>query len=132
MYGEYKLSLDEVRYLQCKNSQGNTYPRWEAPEYPYPRVCEVNFSVTKPYLLQKTPSGTVKATNQDLSKFRMYADGTQTFNKDVSSILTTTPADYTDTTAVQNAFANFVNKYSKLAVPVNSSLFGSTKVKKVP
>ena len=124
-YGEYKLSLDEVRYLQCVNEQ------WKVQD-PYPRVCEVNFSVTKPYILQKTPSGTVNATNAELSKFRMYADGTATFDKTLSNILTTSPSDYTATTAVQDAMTTFINKYSKLAVKVNSNLFGATNVKKVP
>jgi hypothetical protein len=125
-YGEYKLSLDAVKYLQCSKEK-----RWEAQE-PYPRVCEVNFSVTKPYVLQKTPSGTVNATNTDLSRFRMYADGTATFDKELKNILTVSPSNYSATTAVQNAMTAFINKYSKLAVKINSSLFSTTNVKKVP
>lgn len=125
-YGEYKLSLDEVKYLQCSRDR-----RWEVQD-PYPRVCEVNFSVTKPYVLQKTPSGTVNATNAELSKFRMYADGTQTFAGILNSVLTVNPSDYTATSQVQDAMTSFVNKYSKLAVKVNSNLFGATTVKKVP
>ena len=124
-YGEYKLSLDEVRYLQCVDEK-------RVVQHPYPRVCEVNFSVTKPYVLQKTPSGTVDATNTDLSKFRMYADGTATFDRTLSSILTVNPSNYTATTAVENAMTTFINRYSRLAVKVNSSLFGTTNVKKVP
>ncbi|MDR2190441.1 MAG: hypothetical protein LBP53_04565 [Candidatus Peribacteria bacterium] len=66
-FGEYKLSLDEVQYLQCVDGQ-------RIQQKPYPRICEVDFSVTKPYTIQKTPSGTIKKTTTDLDKFYMYAD----------------------------------------------------------
>jgi len=46
-YGEYKLSLEKVKYKYCdangKVLQGN----------PYARVCQVNFAVTDNYLMQK-------------------------------------------------------------------------------
>jgi hypothetical protein len=125
-FGEYKLSLESVEYLQCIKE------RWEEQE-PYPRVCEVNFSVTEPYILQKTPSGTISQTTDDLSKYRMYADGTDVLDyTSLRNILTVSPTTYTDTTQISNAMSTFINKYAKLAVKVNSSLFGATAVKKVP
>jgi hypothetical protein len=116
--GEYKLSLDAVDYLQCVQEEGGQF--WEA-QSPYPRVCEVNFSVTEPYILQKTPSGTINATTTVLDRFKMYADGTQPFTTLLSNILAVNANDYAPTTTVKNTFDTFINKYSKLAVKVDIS-----------
>jgi hypothetical protein len=69
--GEYKLSLDAVEYVQCV--QDGERRVWQAQD-PYPRVCEVDFSVTEPYVLQKTPSGTISLTEADLKDYKMYAN----------------------------------------------------------
>lgn len=45
-YGEYKVSLDEVRYKVC--GEQNKEPRLMNK-----RVCQVNFAFSKPYFLQK-------------------------------------------------------------------------------
>ncbi|MDR0650380.1 MAG: hypothetical protein LBG59_03030 [Candidatus Peribacteria bacterium] len=120
------MSLDAVDYLQCNNG------RWEKQD-PYPRVCEVNFSVTEPYILQKTPSGTITQTTESLKNFKMYADGTNIMeNSELNKILTVNPNNFSDTTQISAAMEKFIAKYSKLAVKLNSSLFGSTSVKKVP
>ncbi|GHV23423.1 hypothetical protein FACS189428_6910 [Clostridia bacterium] len=130
VYGEYKLSLHEVNYLQCENGYRKTQDS-------YNRVCDVNFSVTKPYIIQKTPAGNVEnvkidTTTVDLSKFLMYADGTPTnFSAQLGKVISTGGV-YNPTKEVKDALNGFINKYSKLAVKVNSSLFGSTDVKKVP
>ncbi|MDR2415450.1 MAG: hypothetical protein LBD75_02305 [Candidatus Peribacteria bacterium] len=125
-FGEYKLSLDSVKYLQCDNN------KWKAQE-PYPRVCEVNFSVTEPYILQKTPSGTINSTTESLKNYKMYANGTDVMTySELNKILTVSPNSYANTTQISTAMENFIAKYSKLAVKINSSLFGSTSVKKVP
>jgi uncharacterized repeat protein (TIGR01451 family)/fimbrial isopeptide formation D2 family protein len=126
-YGEYKLSLNEVKYLQCTNGK-------RQKQDPYPRVCEVNFSVTEPYILQKTPSGTVMETSKALDKFYMKADGTKTFTEFLSSVLVQAK-DYSDVNKKANeALIRFRDKYAKLAVKVNNagSLFGGATVKKVP
>ncbi|MDR0282152.1 MAG: hypothetical protein LBI53_02225 [Candidatus Peribacteria bacterium] len=129
-FGEYKLSLDEVNYVQCIDG------KWKA-QGPYPRVCEVDFAVTNNYILQKTPSGTIKGTTESLAKYFMYANGTQ-LREDtlLGNILATTANDYQDVNGkVKTAMDNFIAKYSKLAVavPVTSSPFGgSATVKKVP
>jgi hypothetical protein len=125
--GEYKLSLEAVDYVQCLGEEGSRY--W-VPQNPYPRVCEVNFSVTSPYILQKTPSGTINATTTDLNKFYMYADGTTTFNSYLTNVLVAAQ-NYNDTTQVKTAMESFIAKYSTLAVAVKSSTLPSG-MQKVP
>ncbi|MDR2541052.1 MAG: DUF11 domain-containing protein [Candidatus Peribacteria bacterium] len=135
VYGEYKLSLHEVNYLQCNNG-------YRKEQDPYNRVCDVNFSVTKPYIIQKTPAGNVENikinnTTVDLSKFLMYADGTSTnFSAQLGKVISTGGV-YNPTKDVEKALTGFINKYSKLAVALdkNTKLFGNdlgVKVKKVP
>jgi hypothetical protein len=46
-YGEYKLSLEKVDYKYCDGNGKIIDGK------PYARVCQVNFAVTKPYLMQK-------------------------------------------------------------------------------
>jgi len=93
----------------------------------------VNFSLTQPYILQKTPSGTIKQTTVDLTKYRMYADGTLTYDQFLKNVLVDANTAYTDVAnATKQAMDNFYSKYQKLALPVNGSLFGSTQVSKVP
>jgi hypothetical protein len=107
---------------------------------PYPRVCEVNFAVTQPYILQKTPSGTLTATTEKLKNFYMKADETQvyqTFDSFLSNVLVEA-SDYSNTNKnAETALKNFYTKYEKLAVEVKKgsasfSLFGGATVKKVP
>ncbi|MDR0608330.1 MAG: hypothetical protein LBG52_08600 [Candidatus Peribacteria bacterium] len=130
VYGEYKLSLDAVDYLQCTNGR-------REKQTPFPRVCEINFSVVKPYVLQKTPAGTINTTTQDLSKFYAWSNPTQVFNFNtyLSNVLASNAnTTYRENTAVKNALNSFINKYSKLAVTVEgvSALFGNATVRKVP
>jgi uncharacterized repeat protein (TIGR01451 family) len=108
-YGEYKLSLDSVEYLQCSGGK-------RKEQTPYNRVCDVNFSVTKPYIIQKTPAGNITNTTFDVSKFFMYADGTKTSFSTLLSKVISTGGVYNATTEVKNALSGFINKYSKLAV----------------
>jgi hypothetical protein len=51
---------------------------------------------------------------------------------ELNKILTVSKNTYSDTTQIRTAMDAFINKYSKLAVKVNSTLFGSNSVKKVP
>lgn len=63
----------------------------------------------------------------------MYADGSETYGKLMKDVLVDAGDAYTDTAnKTKQAMENFYAKYQKLAVPVNGSLFGSTKVSKVP
>lgn len=130
-YGEYKLSLDSVKYLQCENGR-------RKEQDPYDRVCEVDFSVTKPYVIQKTPGGNITTTSQELSKFTNI-DGDKTFASRLNATLASNAnTNYSATPAVKSALSEFINKYSSLAVPLNSSvhLFGNgtneATVSKVP
>ncbi len=117
-----------MNYVQCIDG------KWKAQD-PYPRVCEVDFAVTNNYILQKTPSGTIKGTTESLAKYFMYANGTP-LREDtlLGNILATTANDYQDVDGkVKTAMDNFIAKYSKLAVAVPASPFGgSATVKKVP
>lgn len=68
-YGEYKLSLDKVSYAYCRNGVAVT-------GNPYMRVCQVNFAVTKPYMMVKTP--VTQRPSDTLDDYYVLGSDTQT------------------------------------------------------
>lgn len=63
IYGEYNIALSQVNYKYCEN--GNA-----VDGTPVDRVCESDFTVTKPYLAQKSSFGlTPKSTTVKLDNY---------------------------------------------------------------
>ena len=118
-FWEYKLSLENIRYKTCTsvvNDKGATTYRvniaWETD-----RVCEVDFAVTDPYLIQKSPYGIWNKATKDLNKYKLKNG--KSFMESVfptSSISTTA---YSVPAGTENLFRTFKNKYSKIAKSVN-------------
>ena len=119
-FGEYKVSLTKLEYLQCKNGErkldDSNVKDWD---------CESDFVLTNPYTVQKTPSGNLRASTTTLGNY-LYMSG-----KPVSGLLNAKMATsaYTPNTQVNKAMSDFINKYQKLAVDVKN---GKWKYKKVP
>ena len=129
-YWEYRIVLDNVKYLQCMGDEEN--PTWQqtSPE-DYFTPCQNNFVLTDSYTVQKTPSGNLTASTDKLSKYR-YLSGSSVFSDLLNAVQTTA---YTPNDNVNKAMKKFVDKYSKLAVSVNvwnSSFLEWNDIKKVP
>lgn len=64
VYGEYNIALYQVRYNYCHQDENNH--RQEIEATPIDRVCESDFTVTKPYLAQKSSFG-LTPTSTDIN-----------------------------------------------------------------
>ena len=128
-FGEYKLSWEDISFMYCiptTDKDGKTIYRLTKYERGYPRVCEVNFAVTNPYLIQKSPYGIGKnKTTIDLSTYKLK-NGT-TF-MDAFRSLKTSAEDYQVPKEIATLFTTFKNKYSKVAKQVK----GKKGLYKVP
>jgi len=134
VYGEYKLSLDQVDYEYCGDDEqrhgGN----------PVGRICEVNFAVTKPYLAQKSAFGlTPKATDIDLQGYKTINGVELVTDTQLDQIMTVDANDYDGGQAIKTKMAAFITKYEKLAIKVDkknltnlTGLENVTSIKKVP
>ena len=123
-YGEYKISLTKIDYMFCNENK-----QWEKDTWSW--VCQSNVTLTKPYTVQKTPSGNLSNTTTDLSKFTTLA-GDSFATKYLPAISTSV---YQANNKVKNAMTAFINKYEKLAVKVNNTsqkFWYKAIVKKVP
>ena len=111
IYGEYKIRLTEVNYEYC---DGNDFVSWA----PLKRVCETNFTVTKPYIVQKSSFGlTPKATNTaDLDQFYTLNQTKITTSTDMNKIMILDADEYKWGNTIVTMMDNFITKYSKIAV----------------
>ena len=114
LYGEYKISLQSVTYDIC--SDGKDWSSITVND----RVCEVDFAVTNPYMVQKSTYGS-NALNTPL-KYYKTKNGFTLFDitKEVN------PSDYSVPKSLATTFDKFVSKYSKQAK--STGISGLTKV----
>ncbi|MCX6825123.1 MAG: hypothetical protein NTY80_02755 [candidate division SR1 bacterium] len=119
-FGEYKISLENVTYNYCN---GTNFVSGS----PLQRVCEANFTVTKPYLAQKSSFGTTpRATNIKLDGYTNL-DGTDLINgTDLAEIMVLDGSVYNGGNKIQTMINTFITKYEKLAITLpQSSLQGT-------
>lgn len=113
--GEYKLALESINFNRCfKDEKGNVSCKSDSFSE---RVCEVDFSVTEPYMVQKSPYGIGNKATTALSKY-MLMKGTSFMN----AFFPTQSLDaktYAAPKNMQSLFITFKNKYQKLAKSVN-------------
>lgn len=131
IYGEYKIRLAQVDYEYC---DGNSF----VPGTPIKRVCETNFTVTKPYLIQKSSFGiTPKASNiADLNQFYGFDKNTLISSTKMNQIMVIEPdMEYKWGNAIVTMMDSFISKYSKVAVKyktIKSQEGNNIIVSKVP
>ena len=113
-YGEYKIRLASVKYLQC---EGSKREQKEAGEDEGFTPCESNFVLTDPYTVQKTPSGNLTASTEKLNNYKTL-DRLNVFSDYLGKI---SPSEYNRNDKVESAMNEFINKYRKLAVKVNDN-----------
>ena len=137
-YWEYKLVLEKVEYEYCDKTTG----KWK-PGKRYWAVCEVDFAITKPYMMQVSTFG----VNPVWTNWASFLDDYYDMNwkkiidsTDLKETINTDNTDYavsSDAKAQMNAFKE---KYGKLAVNINKNTVTSlwlnqneiTSVSKVP
>jgi len=141
VYGEYKLVLESVDYNYCNPNTKN----W-TPGRLYQWICEVNFALTRPYMMQISTFGLDPiATNASdfLKDFYDMKWNPLINSTDISDTISVTSSQYGFDSAVLNQMTSFKNKYEKLAIVVNNSfkirwnttigdIFNNWVVKKVP
>ena len=116
-YWEYKLVLEKVEYQYCANGGKHTGERYWA-------VCEVDFVVTKPYVMQISTFGVnpIWATNKDfLYDFYDMKWNPIIEQTDLKWIMNISSWTYASEQNIQDEIQKFQDKYEKLAVKVNNS-----------
>jgi uncharacterized repeat protein (TIGR01451 family) len=119
--GEYKLVLEAVRYEYC-DMEEEFIRRPSILE----RVCEVNFTITQPYFMQRGAFGEIRqASNIDLSKFTTLQNESIVTRTDLQNVTVQSTASYNGGTQLNSTINNTVSKYSKLAAKVNDNSLNS-------
>lgn len=132
-FGEYKVVLERVEYDYCKN---NHTDNGEVVE----RICDVDFALTKPYMIARTALGTKpQASSIDLSDFYDINDQPILNSTDINDILVVNESEYDGGSALPSLVSSFVTNYSNLGVTVNNASFANLfeggnqiTIKKVP
>ena len=137
-YWEYKLVLEKVEYEYCDKTTG----KWK-PGKRYWAVCEVDFAVTKPYMMQVSTFG----VNPVWTNWASFLDDYYDMNwkkiidsTDLKETINTDNTDYAVSSDAKTQMNAFKEKYGKLAVNINKSTVTSlwlnqneiTSVSKVP
>lgn len=125
MLGEYKLALESIDYDICRGTDkdGNVFKEHQHFDE---RICEVDFAVTDPYLIQKSPYGIGNKATTDLRKYQLK-NGTS-FMDEYFKTEIKDPKDYQAPENMQKLFTTFKNKYQKIAREVK----GKVDLSKVP
>ncbi|GHW02437.1 hypothetical protein AGMMS50249_2230 [candidate division SR1 bacterium] len=130
--GEYKLSLKVTEYKKCDPDKKNRKLEQDVD------VCESNFTLTEPYIIQKTPAGNLETSVEILKRMKLNsAISIPNFTgKDAETLVNTVlehGAAVEQTTEESKAMESFISKYSKLAVKLSGTKFGLSKgISKVP
>ena len=117
LFGEYKIALEEVKYRKCGKDKdwkvvlGSTVYKTDD------RVCEVDFAVTDPYLIQKSPYGIWNKASTPLDNYKLKNG--ESFMKSVFRTSSISDTAYSVPADTKKLFTTFKNKYSKIAKSVN-------------
>jgi hypothetical protein len=108
--GEYKLRLNEITYNYCDD--------WKTKTSKTDNVCETNFTITKPYLVQKSAFGmTPKTSTINLDDFYDINKNSIVTRTDLANIMVLNADEY-QSTDVNFMVDHFVATAEKLAVPL--------------
>lgn len=133
---EYKLRLHEVDYTYCACGEDG-FCKWKDTQIN--NVCEVNFPITKPYMIQKSAFGfTPKATNTAKLKNFLDIEGNELINKtDLADVMVLDEDNYDGGEDAQFLIMTEAAKIGKLAVKLDASKLPNAlktiqNIKKVP
>lgn len=123
MYGEYKLRLKKIDYKVCVGTGGQTSDGSVTPFNTFndsydETICEYNFTVTRPYLMQV---GGLISSNATDSLYNFYGfasnEGTQNILDKYGVKLQSVGLDqYAGSSNFNYLIDTFVDKYNKLSV----------------
>lgn len=119
MLGEYKLALESIDYDICRGTDKDGNVSKEHQHFDE-RICEVDFAVTDPYLIQKSPYGIGNKATTDLRKYQLK-NGTS-FMDEYFKTEIKDPKDYQAPENMQKLFTTFKNKYQRIAKPLGNGL----------
>ena len=141
-YWEYKLVLEKVDFRYCDPSS-KSWEQWRT----YKGICEVNFALTRPYIMQISTFGVnpVASNASDfLTDFYDMKWNPLIKSTDIQDTISVNSATYGFDSDVVNQMNNFKDKYESLSVAVDKNfkvrdnvrirdIFGDNSiVKKVP
>ena len=117
-FGEYKVALEKIDYsLVSKDEKGKIT---EEKKIFDDRICEVDFSVTDHYMIQRSPYGIGNKATTELNNYRLI-NGT-TFMDQFFKNERTDAKEYKTPASIKSLFTTFKNKYAKLAKPLENGL----------
>ena len=140
-YGEYKLVLEKVEYEYCNPDT----QEWEDGRL-YEGVCEVNFALTRPYMMQISTFGIdpIATDASDFLKDFYDINGNSLIKSaDIDSTMSVEARDYGFDSNTAQQMSEFKSRYESLAIVVDNNfeirdgktiwdLFNNAEVKKVP
>ena len=127
-FGEYKIALEEVKYKKCDEKDKDWKVVLNSKVHVVDeRVCEVDFAVTDPYLIQKSPYGIWNKATEDLNKYKLK-NGKSFMGPPIFPTSSISITGYSVPAGTEKLFTTFKNKYSKIAKPVS----GNSNLLKVP
>lgn len=118
-FGEYKIALENMTYQTCeagKDKNGKETYQLSSKNPWYQRICEVDFTVTDHYMIQRSPYGIGNKSTTNLDKYGLMNGGN--FMK---TYFPNTPIHndaYQTPSSMKSLFITFKNKYAKLAKTV--------------
>lgn len=117
-FGEYKVALEKIDYsLVSKDEKGKIT---EEKKTFNDRICEVDFSVTDHYMIQRSPYGIGNKATTELNNYKLI-NGT-TFMDQFFKNERTDAKEYKTPASIKSLFTTFKNKYAKLAKPLKNGL----------
>lgn len=128
-FGEYKIALEDMTYQTCeagKDKNGKETYQLSSKNPWYQRICEVDFTVTDHYMIQRSPYGIGNKATTNLDKY-----GLMNGSNFMKTYFPNTPIHndaYQTPSSMKSLFITFKNKYQKLAKPVK----GKEGLSKVP
>ena len=118
-FGEYKIALEKVEYKTCNISNNKDWKQVVNSKVHVvdERVCEVDFAVTDPYLIQKSPYGIWNKTSTPLDNYKLKNG--ESFMGPIFPTSSISDTAYSVPADTKKLFTTFKNKYSKIAKSVN-------------
>ena len=109
-FWEYKVSLDRIKYRYCGYVMGDEWVEYKMMDKEYnERVCEVDFSVTDHYLVQKSPYGFIDETTKTNLESYYLKNGDRLFKFETWDQKV---SNYQMMSSVSDNFDTFISKYS--------------------
>ena len=117
-FGEYKVALEQIDYsLVSKDEKGKIIKENKTSDG---RICEVDFSVTDHYMIQRSPYGIGNKATTELNNYRLMNG--KTFMDQFFKNERTDAKEYKTPASIKSLFTTFKNKYAKLAKPLKNGL----------